>query len=106
VNTHDLENIEMSAYIIADVTVTDADKMAKYREWSTKAMQEHGAEVLVRGGEFEVLEGPWTPSRLVVLKFSSREQAKAFYASETYSHARALREGAGVMRMIVVDGVA
>ena len=95
----------MSAYIIADVTVTDADKMAKYREWSTKAMQEHGAEILVRGGAFEVLEGPWTPSRLIVLKFANRDKARAFYNSETYTHARSLREGAGVMRMIVVDGI-
>ena len=95
----------MPAFIIADVTVTDADQMAKYREWSTKAMQEHGAEVLVRGGEIEVLEGPWTPSRLVVLKFPDRAAAKAFYDSETYQHAKSLREHAGIMRMIVVDGV-
>jgi uncharacterized protein (DUF1330 family) len=95
----------MPAFIIADVTVTDADQMAKYREWSTKAMQEHGAEVLVRGGAIEVLEGPWTPSRLVVLKFPDRAAAKAFYDSETYQHAKTLREHAGVMRMIVVDGV-
>jgi len=95
----------MPAFIIADVTVTDADQMAKYREWSTKAMQEHGAEVLVRGGAIEVLEGPWTPSRLVVLKFPDRAAAKAFYDSETYQHAKSLREHAGVMRMIVVDGV-
>jgi len=95
-----------AAYIIADVTVTDAEKMAKYRVWSSHAMQEFGAEILVRGGESEVLEGPWTPSRLVMLKFSSRAQAKAFYNSETYVHARSLREGAGVMRMVVVDGVA
>jgi uncharacterized protein (DUF1330 family) len=95
----------MAAYIIADVTVSDAEKMAKYREWSTRAMQEHGAEVLVRGGEFEVLEGPWTPSRLVVLKFADRAAVKTFYASQTYTHARQLREGAGVMRMVVVDGV-
>ncbi|MEW6705303.1 MAG: DUF1330 domain-containing protein [Pseudomonadota bacterium] len=94
-----------AAYIIADVTVTDPEKMAQYREWSTKAMHEHGAEILVRGGAFEVLEGPWTPSRLVILKFSSREQAKAFYNSQTYAHARTLREGAGIMRMVVVDGV-
>ena len=94
-----------AAYIIADVTVTDAEKMAQYRVWSTKAMQEHGAEILVRGGASEVLEGPWTPSRLVVLKFKDRDTAKAFYDSQTYTHARTLREGAGVMRMIVVDGV-
>ncbi|WP_416757201.1 DUF1330 domain-containing protein [Roseateles sp. So40a] len=95
----------MPAFIIADVTVTDADQMAKYREWSTKAMQEHGAEVLVRGGAVEVLEGPWTPSRLVVLKFADRDAARRFYDSETYQHAKSLREHAGVMRMIVVDGV-
>ena len=95
----------MSAYIIADVSVTNPEKMATYRVWSTKAMREHGAEVLVRGGDFEVLEGPWTPSRLVLLKFTDRAAAKAFYDSQTYSHARTLREGAGVMRMVVVDGV-
>ena len=93
------------AYIIADVTVTDAGQMAKYREWSSKAMQEHGTEVLVRGGEFEVLEGPWTPGRLVVVRFRDRAAAKSFYDSETYTHARALREHAGVMRMVAVDGI-
>lgn len=95
----------MPAFILADVTVTDADQMAKYREWSTKAMQEHGAEVLVRGGTVEVLEGDWTPSRLVVLKFPDRAAAKRFYDSETYQHAKSLREHAGIMRMVVVDGV-
>ena len=95
----------MSAYIIADITVTDAEKMAQYREWSTRAMQEHGAEVLVRGGDFDILEGAWTPSRLVVLKFANRAAAHAFYNSPTYGHARTLREGAGIMRMLVVDGL-
>lgn len=95
----------MSAYIIADVTVTNPEQMAKYREWSTKAMQEYGAEVLVRGGAVEVLEGTWQPTRLVVMKFPSVAQAKAMYHSDTYTHARSLREGAGVMRMVVVEGV-
>lgn len=94
----------MPAFIIADVTVTNPEQMAQYREWSTRAMQEHGAEVLVRGGEFEVLEGPWTPSRLVVLKFADRAAAKAFYNSQAYQHAKSLREHAGIMRMVVVDG--
>ncbi len=95
----------MPAYLIADVTVTDADRMARYREWSSKAIAEHGAEILVRGGDFEVLEGPWTPGRLVVLRFADRDAARRFYHSQTYAHARSLREGAGIMRMVVVDGV-
>ena len=73
----------MSAYIIADVTVTDEAKMVEYRKWSTRAMEEHGAEILVRVGAFEVLEGPWTPSRLVVLKFKDRQAARQFYESQT-----------------------
>ena len=95
----------MSAYIIADVTVTNPDQMAQYRTWSTQAMQEFGAEILVRGGAVEVLEGTWQPTRLVVMKFASVAQAKAMYHSDTYTHARSLREGAGVMRMVVVEGV-
>jgi uncharacterized protein (DUF1330 family) len=94
-----------AAYVIVDVTVTDAEKMAQYREWSSKASQEYGAEVLVRGGSIEVFEGPWQPTRLVILKFKDREQARAYYNSQTYTHARKLREGAGVVRMVMVDGV-
>ena len=95
-----------AAYIIADVTVTDADQMAQYRQWSSRAIAEHGAEILVRGGDAAALEGDWLPTRIVVLKFAGgREAAQAFYDSDTYTHARRVREHAGVMRMIVVDGV-
>lgn len=95
----------MAAYIIADVTVTNPEQMAKYREWSTKAALEHGVEFVVRGGAITVLEGTWNPGRLVVLKFESADKAKAYYVSETYTHARKVREGAGVLNMVVVEGV-
>jgi uncharacterized protein (DUF1330 family) len=95
----------MSAYIIAEVDVTDEARMKVYREWSTRAMQEHGAKVLVRGGTVEPLEGNWQPRRIVVLEFASLAAARAYYDSETYTHARMLREGAGSMRMIAVEGV-
>jgi uncharacterized protein (DUF1330 family) len=95
----------MSAYILADVTVTDEAQMVRYREWSTRAMQEFGAEVLVRGGNAEALEGAWLPQRIVVLKFEDRATARAYYDSETYRQARKVREGAGSVDMILVDGV-
>ncbi|AKJ29972.1 DUF1330 domain-containing protein [Caldimonas brevitalea] len=95
----------MSAYILADVTVHNPEQYAEYRKWSTEAMQAHGAEVLVRGGSVEVLEGPWQPGRLVVLKFPSMEKARAFYHSPEYGRAREAREGAAVMRMVLVEGL-
>jgi uncharacterized protein (DUF1330 family) len=95
----------MSAYIIAEVTITNPAQMAEYREWSTKAMQEHGVEVIVRGGAIEPLEGDWVPQRVVVLKFKDLAAAKAYYHSATYTHARKVREGAGTIRMFAVEGV-
>ena len=94
-----------SAYIIANVTVTNPAQYEEYKKWSSAAMQAHGVEVCVRGGKVEVLEGDWAPERLVILKFPSVEAAKAFDASPDYSKARAARQGAAIMRMIVVEGV-
>lgn len=95
----------MSAYIIANVTVTNPAQYEEYKKWSSAAMQAHGAEVCVRGGAAEVLEGDWSPERIVVLKFPNMNAAKAFNASPEYSKAREARQGAAVMRMIVVEGV-
>jgi uncharacterized protein (DUF1330 family) len=94
-----------SAYIIANVTVTNPEQYEEYKKWSSAAMQAHGAEVCVRGGKVEVIEGDWAPDRLVILKFASVEAAKAFDASPEYGKARAARQGAAIMRMIVVEGV-
>jgi uncharacterized protein (DUF1330 family) len=94
-----------SAYIIANVRVTDAAQYDNYKTFSSLAMQAYGAEVCVRGGAVEVLEGDWQPDRLVVLKFPSLAQARTFYDSSEYSRARQAREGAAVMRMVLVEGV-
>lgn len=94
-----------SAYIIANVQVTDPVQYEQYKRLSSLAMQAHGAEVCVRGGAVEVLEGDWQPDRVVILKFASVAAAKAFNASAEYEQARTARQGAAVMRMVVVEGV-
>lgn len=94
----------MPAYIIADVTVTDPVQYEQYRTLSSRAMQEHGAEVLVRGGATTHLEGR-EPARVVVLKFADRAAAQAFYDSETYRQARAARANAAAMNMFIVEGI-
>ena len=94
-----------SAYIIANVRGTDPVQYEEYKKFSTLAMQAHGAEPCVRGGAVQVLEGDWHPDRVVVLKFPSVEQARRFYDSPEYKRARDAREGAAVMRMVLVEGV-
>ena len=94
-----------SAYIIANVKVTDPVQYEEYKKWSSAAMQAHGAEVCVRGGQVEALEGDWSPDRVVILKFASLDAARRFNDSPEYGKARAARQGAAVMRMVLVEGV-
>jgi uncharacterized protein (DUF1330 family) len=95
----------MSAYIIADVEITDPAQYEEYKKLSTAALQAHGAEVLVRGGRTETLEGR-APHRVVVLKFPSVSAARAFYDSAEYARARAARANAAIMNMFIVEGLA
>ena len=55
-----------SGYIIANVRVTNPAQYEEYKKWSTAAFQAHNAEICVRGGQVEVMEGDWTPERLVI----------------------------------------
>ena len=93
-----------SAYVLANVRVTNPQQYEEYKRLSTIAMQAHGAEVCARGGKTEVIEGDWTPDRVVLLKFPSAEKARAFYDSPEYQAAKKAREGAAVMRMVLVEG--
>lgn len=94
-----------SGYIISSVTVTNPEQYAEYIKWSTAAIETHHAEICVRGGQVNVLEGDWHPGRTVVLKFPSFEAAQAFYTTTEYQKAKAAREGAAIMRMVCVEGV-
>ena len=94
-----------AGYRIANVRVTNPDQYAEYRKWSTAAFEAHQAEICVRGGAVEVIEGDWVPERVVIAKFPSVAAAKAFYDSPEYGKARAAREGAAIMRLVIVEGV-
>ncbi len=93
------------AYIIANVRVTNPEQYEEYKKFSSAAFQANGVEVLARGGKVEVLEGDWTPDRMVLLKFPSIDAARAFYDSSEYKVARQAREGAAVMRMVILEGL-
>ncbi|TDR32197.1 DUF1330 domain-containing protein [Hydromonas duriensis] len=93
------------AYMIFNVDVTNPEQYDQYRAFSSKAIEEHGAEPLVRGGAQTVLEGHVHP-RTVILKFASVEKAQAFYDSETYKKGRELRKDAAIANIVIVEGLA
>lgn len=95
----------MTAYVIVETDVTDPEQYEHYKAASPAAIAAGGGRFLVRGGELAVLEGDWSPSRIVVLEFDDLEAAKRWYDSQAYQEARKLREGAASFRAIAVQGV-
>ncbi|MFZ9297177.1 MAG: DUF1330 domain-containing protein [Hylemonella sp.] len=96
-----------AAYIIVDMQIANMEQYKQYMAEAPAAVKAAGGEYLVRGGQFEVMEGNWQPARMAMLRFPSFEQAKAFYASEMYKAARVKRAGATqFFNMILVEGVA
>jgi uncharacterized protein (DUF1330 family) len=93
------------AYVVVDVERTDPERAARYSEMSGPSVARHGGRFLARGGALRVLEGEWQPERLVIIEFASADAARIWYESDDYREARAVREGAGSWRMVVVDGV-
>jgi uncharacterized protein (DUF1330 family) len=92
-------------YVISRVDVTDPEAYARYAAAATKAMiADHGGKPLARGGKWEALEGK-ARARNVVLEFENYDAARRYYHSQQYQAAKALREGAADMEMVLVEGV-
>ena len=94
----------MAAYILVDCDVTDPVRYEAYKNLAQDAIARHGGRYLVRGGETVVLEGDWTPKRVVVLEFPTLEAARRFYDSPEYRVARDARAGAADMNLVAVAG--
>jgi uncharacterized protein (DUF1330 family) len=94
----------MKAYVIVDVKITDPSRYEEYKKLTPGSLIPYEGKFIVRGGESETLEGSWRPGRVVVLEFPSLAKAKAWWSSEGYAPAKALRQSASITRMIVVEG--
>ncbi len=95
----------MTAYAIFDITVHDPERYEDYKKLAPPAIAAYGGKYLVRGGQLDVLEGDWNPSRIVVLEFPSADQAKAWIDSPEYREARALRHTTATTNAILIEGV-
>ena len=95
----------MAAYLIVDLEVTDPVGYEEYKKLAGSTVEKYGGKYMVRGGESEVLEGSWSPKRLVVIEFESMERAKEWLNSPEYREPRKMRHATSRANMIVVEGV-
>jgi uncharacterized protein (DUF1330 family) len=80
----------VAAYLVANYRITNPEAYAAYPPAVIPTLLAHGAEVLVADYASEVLEGQ--PSSVtIVLKFPSKEAARAWYDSPEYREIVGLR---------------
>ncbi len=90
-------------YWIAHIDVTDPEGYKAYVAANAEAFRKFGARFLVRGGTHEMQEGH-SRARTVVMQFPDYATALACYRSPEYQRALALRQGKGVVDLMVIEG--
>ena len=95
----------MSAYLFANVEVTDPAEYERYRQQVPATIAAHGGRYLVRGGATEMLEGEGVPARVVILEFPDMATLKRWYHSPEYQKLLAIRARSTRSTVTAIDGV-
>ncbi len=92
----------MPALWIANVTVEDEERYAKYAAVASEVIPAHGGVFIARGGRYVQLEGRERP-RNVVARFPSVEAAEAAYNDPRYQEALKDAKAAADREIVVVE---
>jgi len=95
----------MPAYVIVNVEIQDSSQYETYKIMAPSSIEAFGGRYLVRGGPIDILEGRWTPRRVVLLEFPDKHSAHQWWKSTEYADAKALRNSCAYTEMVVVEGV-
>lgn len=91
----------MSVYLIADIEVRDAKTYGEYVHRARPLIEEYGGAYRVQGGEPISISGEWTPERIVMIEFPSKDALERCFASERYKTIAPLRERSTTSRAVV-----
>jgi uncharacterized protein (DUF1330 family) len=100
----------VSAYLISEVEILDAEAWENYRTRAAPAIAQFGGRYLVRGAGADVVEADWPEKEpphqtVIVAEFPSMKALTDWYASPQYAEAFAFRAAAVKRRMIFVAGI-
>jgi uncharacterized protein (DUF1330 family) len=93
------------AYWIVRVSVRNEQRYPEYLAAAGPTFQKFGAKFIVRGGQFETMEGN-ARERNVVVEFKDRATALACYQSPEYQSARTIRQKYADADFVIIDGAA
>ncbi|MEQ1560898.1 MAG: DUF1330 domain-containing protein [Methyloglobulus sp.] len=98
------ETLKMNAYLILDLTINNFDIFREYIEKIPSFIKKHGGRYIVQGVEPEVMESDWSPDRVIVLEFPSKEKAKEFLGDPAAQSLFSIRHKSTTSKLILAEG--
>ena len=94
----------MKGYVIFYVSeISDPDQLKLYQKAAHPTLAAAGGKVISGYGRTEVTEGDPLVG-VVMIEFAGYDQAAAWYHSEGYKEAKALRSGAATCHAVIIEG--
>jgi uncharacterized protein (DUF1330 family) len=95
----------MTAYLIVDLDIHNPEGFQEYQNNVSSFIAKHGGRYIVRGGEFDVIEGHFKPHRLVIFEFPNRRSIRNMFADEGYLKLAQVRFRTAKTIAVAVDGI-
>lgn len=93
----------MSAYVVAMMTVNDAETYAQYTDRTPAIVKKYGGKFLTRGESISCPEGQPYDGRLVILEFPSKADIDAWFNDPDYQEAMTFRRASSTMNYLLVQ---
>jgi len=95
------------AYLLVQGHVTDREGFKAYSAALPPIYRKYGGQyiALVPAPMVEVVEGEPENRSVVIARFPTREDARAFWNSPEYAEAKKLRAGKGTFYVAILDGL-
>jgi uncharacterized protein (DUF1330 family) len=95
----------MAAYLIVDYLLDDADLYEQYRSKARPLIEKFGGKYLARGGRMTLRETDlWSPTRLVLIRFSDVETANRCLDSFEYQQILPISKKSARRTAVVLEG--
>src|SRR6266403_2846583 len=102
--TSSQERHDMTAFLIADIKVTDDKWVPDYAASVHDLVHKHGGKYLSRSGNVKTLEGkPLDTTFIALLEFPSAEAVEAFATDPQYAPYAAARQAGSESRFQLID---
>lgn len=94
----------MSAYLILDMEIHDFGLFRSYASEIPAFVEKHCGRYLVLSSEVETIEGSWSPQRVVVIEFPSKEYAQRFINDPEAEPIFSIRKKSTTTKIILSEG--